>query len=330
MALVVMMGAFLLRVPPCLAEEASDLLVQGIRTRDRALETNALADWQQALSIFELAVEQNASPVATFELANAAVRLGLLDEAFQAYELALNHGMNPRAEAEAEAFVVAHAAEMARVDVIGPAGARVFVASHRRGRLPLAQALVVTAGSVHVRVEPEQGAPWETEVSLAPQQKFELRVPANAEVQSPRVEPAPAPAVVSSPVAFAGPDRVASPWADERSHTRWSTQRVAAVAMAGVGAGALILSGYTWWRANDLHSQALSKCSPPQCSSEARRLQESARDDARLTTMLLISGSVLLAGGGALFLTAPTNPKRIALVPVASQRSWGFLAHCQF
>jgi hypothetical protein len=110
MALILLIvGSRLLSAAPCLADEAPSLLVQGIRARDHALETNSPADWQLALSSFELAVEQDASKEAMFELANAAVRLDLLDQAFQAYERALKMNINPRAETDARALIETHA-----------------------------------------------------------------------------------------------------------------------------------------------------------------------------------------------------------------------------
>jgi hypothetical protein len=49
---------------------------------------------------------------------------------------------------------------------------------------------------------------------------------------------------------------VGTPAAEPARDSIWSTQRVAAVNVAGLGLVGLSAAGYTWWRANAQHDKA--------------------------------------------------------------------------
>lgn len=109
----------------------------------------------------------------------------------------------------------------------------------------------------------------------------------------------------------------------------WSVQRVASLSVAGLGVVAFGAAGYSWWRANAQHDEAQGACAP-QCSDAARGMQGSAQDNARRSTIFAIAGGVLLGGGAALWLTAPSAPRRVALVPLATGREAAILAQGRF
>lgn len=127
--------------------------MDGVAARDRALETQDERDWRQALLHLERAVALRATGEAQFELGEVWARLGFSAEALAAYEAALALGIDGRAEERARAFVGAHAADVALVELSGPSGANVYVGDRWRGRLPLARPLAVDGGAVALRLE---------------------------------------------------------------------------------------------------------------------------------------------------------------------------------
>lgn len=173
---------------PARAESYEQALARGVAARDRAQETQLPSDWQRALEGFGEALRQNPTKEARFEWAAAAAQLHLDDEAFAAYEQALALGLSGRAAQLARTFLDAHATGMARLSLTGPAGAEVRLRGRRRGVLPLAEPLVVSAGRILLLVRLAGHRTFKAELDLARQEttSVEVELPkANEPVEAP-------------------------------------------------------------------------------------------------------------------------------------------------
>jgi len=135
-----------------LADEYDAVFTRAIAAKERALDSNDPAVWQEALDLFAKADRVRSTKEATYELGSAAARLRQDDVAAEAFEASLSLGLGGTAADKARAFISEHLAEMARVVVVGPAGAEVWVSDRLRARLPLSHPVVVFAGQRHVRI----------------------------------------------------------------------------------------------------------------------------------------------------------------------------------
>ena len=90
-------------------------LTRAIAAKERAMDVNEPARWEEALRLFQEADAIRATREASYELGHAAERLARTDLAVEAYEAALNLGLTGQPRSKAEAFVGAHAAALARV-----------------------------------------------------------------------------------------------------------------------------------------------------------------------------------------------------------------------
>jgi hypothetical protein len=223
-----------------------DALRDGAAARDVAQQSHLPADWERARRLFERAVAARDSMAARFELAQAAAELGEVDVAYESHELALEHGLSGRAAGIARAFLDAHRGDVARVDVVAPAGTRVVVNGRERARAPLSRPLVVPAGVVRLGLIAPESKPWEESRELEAQATLRL---------APELAPA------ASLEAWPGPSR------EEQleSQPSWLGQHPAAIvllSLAGVslaGGGVLGLSSmHTRDRANDARTQIMS------------------------------------------------------------------------
>jgi hypothetical protein len=79
-----------------------------------------------------------------------------------------------RAAAVANAFLDAHRNEVARLDIVAPAGTRVYVNGSERARTPLARPLVVPAGAVRLGLVAPGAKPWEESRVLEAQSTLRL------------------------------------------------------------------------------------------------------------------------------------------------------------
>lgn len=125
-------------------------LARAVVAKERALDSNAITDWETALQAFLEVDAERPNADVSYEIASAAVRLRADDLAFERFERALAQGLVDPAAKKARAFLAAHAQEMGRLSIVGPAGDAITVLGRARGRLPLTRPLVVFAGSVRV------------------------------------------------------------------------------------------------------------------------------------------------------------------------------------
>lgn len=142
------------------------VLARALAARDRALDADTPAAWNETLNLFAIAVDLQPSKETKFEMGAAASHLNLVDEAYAAFAEALDEGLEGRAATKAREFIHTYVSSIAVLQVDGPAGATVYVRSRRRGVLPLRAPLIVSSGVFFVRVEAPGLPPWEREISI--------------------------------------------------------------------------------------------------------------------------------------------------------------------
>jgi hypothetical protein len=134
-------------------------LTRAVAAKERALDVNEPARWEEALRLFQDADAVRATRECKYEIGFAAERLHRNDLAVEAYEAALDLGLAGQPRARAEAFVHEHAAALARVSLRGgPGGLHVRVAGADRGQLPLGRPLVLFPGDAKIElIDPTTG-----------------------------------------------------------------------------------------------------------------------------------------------------------------------------
>jgi hypothetical protein len=200
-AIAAVLLALLARERPARADAYQATLTQAIAAKERALDVNEPARWEEALRLFQEADAIRPTREAKYELGYAAERLRRNDLAVEAYEGAIDLGLTGAPRTKAEVFVGAHAASMARLELRGPAGLRVRVGGVDRGRLPLARPLVLFPGAVELELVAPDGGRSAQIVSLSSGHLDVLELPSGG-LPAPGAAPTPLPGVPApSPLA---------------------------------------------------------------------------------------------------------------------------------
>jgi hypothetical protein len=239
-----------LRALPARASDYDEALRSGVAARDRARESQFVSDWQSAFEQFQRAVALHDTAAARFELAEAAAALGRVELAYESHELALAGGLPARAEAIARAYLDAHAADVARVEVTAPPGTTVAVDGRERGRVPLVRPLVVPAGRVNVRLTAPDASIWEETLELEPRvvRHISLRRPPPASRTAPASQRAGSESPLATGLAQAQPI--------EHDEASWLGSRPGAIALISVASASLVAGGWFAYQAYDSNQQA--------------------------------------------------------------------------
>ncbi len=185
------------------ADDYDAAMARAAAAKEKALDQNDPASWLETFRAFEDADGIRATRESKFELAVAATKLKYDDVAFQAFEDAIALGLEGSARAKADAFLAEKAGSVARLRVVGPAGAEVSVGGRRRAVLPLTRPLVVFAGPSRVTVR-HDGRAVDVTVVTEPAKEASLDVtkdftpPPSTPVPAPLI-PKPAPPVAEGP-----------------------------------------------------------------------------------------------------------------------------------
>ncbi len=131
-------------------------------------------------------------------------------------------------------------------------------------------------------------------------------------VEVPELEPA-------EPTADRREPQPSSPWSDApSSSTHGETQRVLGVLGIGLGVAGLVTGSVFGVLAFSKHAEADRECKPPDfrlCTAAGVAAGEDSRMFGNVSTAAFVVGGALLAGGVALYLTAPkAPPKKAAIV----------------
>nr|MBA2542523.1 hypothetical protein [Deltaproteobacteria bacterium] len=129
------------------------------------------------------------------------------------------------------------------------------------------------------------------------------------------ITPSPGP-IVTAPIVTAPPTATTTVMVDRpryRSRT-WSTTRGVAVAIAVVGAGALVTGAYFGAQADDLQGQSDAICPTALCADgEALRLNDDAKRSAKNANLALgLGGAAVVTAGVMWFLGKPDDELVVA------------------
>ncbi|UQA62110.1 tetratricopeptide repeat protein [Polyangium aurulentum] len=178
----------------------------------------------------------------------------------------------------------------------------------------IGSALPVDPGEHEVRAEEGGKITWRTKV---------------------RIEAAPNTTTVRVPAPAAGPKPLPPP----PPPPFWSGQRVAGVAVGGVGIAGIVVGAVFGVQAAATLEQSNPHCKdldPDPCDAEGVRLRDRSNREAWASNISIGVGAVAVAGGLVLFLTAPrgkSEPRqsgRLAVIPLAGTTGGGFSVQGSF
>jgi hypothetical protein len=144
------LACLLLATVPANADAFDAALARAIAAKERAMDSNDPASWEDALLRFVEADNLRATRETKYELGLAAAHLRQDDLAVESYEAAIDLGLEGSALDKARAFVGEHQSAMGRLDVHGPESTVIAVGQRRR-TLPLDRPMVLFPGSYSVR-----------------------------------------------------------------------------------------------------------------------------------------------------------------------------------
>ncbi len=318
--------------PPSFADAYDAAMARAVAAKEKAVDSNDPAAWDDALRLFEEADAIKATKDSKYELAGAAARLKEDDIAVEAYEDAIKLGLSGKAKDKAQAFITAHQSSMGRLDVKGPAGATLTVGARKRGTLPRAP-LVVFAGTVKLRAANE-GVTVEdavtvkegttTSIDLTP--KFTA---ASTPAPTASAKPAPPPVPTESHTV---------PLSDTGAAARalgWSLIISGGALVVASGVGLLVSTNGLSSRRDSLdsHCAVTATDDPDQCSVPKVGQEGAAQSDndaiatwKGVRTASYVTGGVgfMILGVGVIrLLTAPKPPRASAWQPTVNVAAHG-------
>lgn len=239
-------------------------------------------------------------------LAECHERAGRFASAWVAYRGAAARAA-AAGKADAEAAALEHAArlepQLARLTIKPAPGAPANLdVSRDHGPVAsseLGVAIPIDAGHHEIRVTAPGSKPWSKGVDVPPGRSITLDIPP--------LEPE----VVKPP-----------PGGDTAVESSGNAQRTFGIIAAGVGAGSLAVGSVFGVLAMTTNSSGEGKCSGKACSQEGFDDIDRANHFATVSTVLFIAGGVLVAGGAALYFTAPSAKKTAYLSPWTGTFHW--------
>jgi hypothetical protein len=158
-------------------------------------------------------------------------------------------------------------------------------------------ALPLDPGPLHVEARAPGKRPWHFKGAVE-------QGPASRRIDIPSLSDAPKVAV---PIGQAATGAASTPHAPE---SRGAAQRTLGYVASGVGLAALVVGGFLGYRAYASNQKSKGECraeDPNACTRHGVSLREDAQRWSTISTAVSISGGVLVAGGIALLVTAPTR-----------------------
>lgn len=278
------------RALPALADAYDATLARAIAAKERALDTNDPASWEDALALFQQADRIRSTKETKYELGSAAARLRQDDLAVEAFESALALGLEGGAREKARAFLDQHDAQMGRLEISGPEGGEVYVGTRSRGTLPLGRPLVVFAGKNRLRVVlGAREAKLEVGVTAGQTERvdFAARFVETAEPERPPAPlPAPPPNVPDPTPADPGPG-------PEPNALAWSLA-IGGGVTALVGTGLVIGSSATIESRRD---RLADLCAVPSGEDECTTAEPGKRADAQSEVDAIATWKAVRIGG---------------------------------
>jgi hypothetical protein len=324
-ALLASLGASVSTARPACAQEATDTKARAERLFEQAKDLMKKADFATACAKF--AESQRLDPALGTELnlGNCYEKEGRTASAWAVYKeaavVARRLGQPERQKLAQDRVAALEPSLPTLRVVVGPSGAapgfELRVDGVLLGRAEWDSSAPVDPG-VHAvaAVAPGKQA-WTTEIRVDAAGRAEVSVPLLADMAvAPLASPPAASAVL---VADAG-------------KPRGTGQRFAGVVLGGAGVVGLALGTVFGLEAKSENDSALTHCPrSPACNDPTGvNLTHQAENSATFSTVAFIAGGALLAGGAALFFTAPRGavaPQRSAyFMPLVGPTSAGFAA----
>lgn len=142
------------------------------------------------------------------------------------------------------------------------------------------------------------------------------------------------PALVDAPVAVAPTATpTLAPESNDSRKPEGKSQRTIGLVVAGVGVAAIGVGGIfglmSMGKGSDANDPARCDANN-RCDAEGLELRKDARSLGTLSTVFVVAGAALGAGGAALYLTAPKDAPRAAFAPVIFSGGGGFSINGSF
>ncbi len=257
--------------PRAHADAYDAAFAHAIAAKERALDENDPAAWEEALERFRRADKLRPTKECKYELGQAAARIQQHDLAFEAFESALSLGLDGSAADKARGFVSEHATSVGRLNILGPDHTEVRIAGRLRANLPLSRPLVVFAGSSNVELSLGQRRVVRTAVVSAGSETFlDARLAFADTAKKPDAAPGAAPKATpdAAPPAARQPSN-AAPWL-----------LGVGIGVAAAGAVTVVLSSVTIsGRRDDLAGHCEIPDGSDGCRFAAPALRASAQSD---------------------------------------------------
>lgn len=202
----------------------------------------------------------------------------------------------------AQERAVALESQLSRLELRVPTARQVPGLALFSGGAPVPRAswnaiLPVDPGSLRIEARAPGKKPWSTEVKIP-------AGPSRQVVEVPNLEAVPA---ARAPALTAAPPPLERPA---------SAQRISGLIIGGLGVGALAVGGFFGYRAYAKNQDSKGDCradSPNACTPAGTALREQAADAAKISTVVMVGGAVLVASGVTLAVTAPSAaPDKLA------------------
>jgi len=322
--------------PRGFADAYDAAMSRAVAAREKAVDSNDPAAWQEALRLFEEADAIKATKESKYELGNAAARLKEDDLAVEAYESAITLGLTGKAKDKADAFVKANASKMARVEIIGPEGAQLFVGDRKRGTLPRSKPLVVFVGAVKLKLVAQNGKTADKTIAALAGETLKV------DLTPKEAAPVASTSASADPVHhLSEPVPVGDPGAFARS-LGWSMLVGGGLTMIAGGVTVYISGNNLSDRRADLRVHCTGKLGPDgdSCTDTPTELRADAQSDVdaiatwkgvRTAGWVAVGvGFTVGAIGAVRLLTAPKSPTQLGWTPsvdVARERLFLSVSH---
>jgi PEGA domain len=295
---------------------------------DRAMELVEDGQLGEAVIEFRRSYELQPHYTVLYNLGQAYTELAKPVEAADALQRYLQEGgkaIKPARRAEVERDIARQRARIATLEIkVQPEGAKVYIDGGEIGKAPLAASVSVGIGEHVVSATADGHEPAESKVTVAGEDRKTVELtlkplaekkaepppaPASATlpaaapaVSQPPVTPATSATTPATPSLTPGVSTTVETSTNAKSSRGLNRLEVAGVVMAAVGLAGFVAAPICWTIGKGRHEDAVRYWNMGEAyDTQANELLGQANNYATATTISLIAGSVLTAGGAVLF-----------------------------
>lgn len=194
---------------------------------------------------------------------------------------------NPKREAQAKQLADKLAPKLAKLTIDAPEGVTIKVDDSTIDPAELKTPVPIDPGEHTIEASAPSKKPWSKSLKIVAAEQAMVAVPPLQDESAPSAPPPPPPAPASPP-----------------PEPGLGGMRIAALASGGLGVAGLAVGGIFGGLALSHASDARDHC-VTRCDGDGLDARKDARSSADISTIGLIAGGVLLAGGVVLWLVAP-------------------------